>query len=138
MLTTSIVVFTFFLFLRELSRQLIQALLDIQDDEDEDLYTEEEASDAEEASHHDRTRMLTVRTDVSVAPRGPMDSSSDSEVEMWDDGGAGNGEPGAVGHGAHELGDAEAGGEGDGAPVNGTPPAPSWVTRLATGSRGQA
>ena len=132
MLTTSIVVFSFFLFLRELWRQLLNALFDLQDEQDD-----EQAGVAPDA----------------LDPEGGS-SDGGSVHEHWDDG------SGGLNGARHMLEDAplyDGGGNGDGgyhagngamaepepeveahaanevaAPSEATPPPPSWVSRLAT------
>ena len=158
-LTTSIVVFTFFLFLRELWNQLIQALLEID---------EEEAEDALDAA------ALTAEMEAaynSATYNAGLDSDADSVHERWDDGSGdaanGGGEAGAppeaaspgrgprgsmqfdgspdagVGRASEaQLGQASPPGAEAEEPVAATvdevdaaastPPPPAWVARLAT------
>ena len=128
MLTTSIVVFSFFLFLRELWRQLLNALFDLQDEQDD-----EQAGVAPDA----------------IDPEGGS-SDGGSVHEHWDDGserngarllgdappydGSGNGDGGGHHEGNGEMLDPEpeAHATNDAAgPSDATPPPPSWVSRLA-------
>jgi hypothetical protein len=113
MLTTSIVAFSFYLFLRELSRQLLNTLIDIQDEEDEDnasaAESDEEAGtfDIDSPRDHDALGLTRgVWDDASGEPGSPHVSGLDDM--MGEDGSAG----------AH-------GNEG-------TPPPPTWVARLAS------
>ena len=133
MLTTSIVVFSFFLFLRELWRQLLNALFDLQDEQDDE--------------------QAGVAPDAIGDPEGGS-SDGGSVHEHWDDGSGrngahllqdaplydGNGNGGAhLGYGGHEpeaepeqeAPAADDGGDA-GPPAESTPPPPSWVSRLAT------
>jgi hypothetical protein len=123
--TTSIVVFTFFLFLRELWRQLLIALLDIQDEEDDDAAAE---ADDEEA-----------RTFEVNGEREASGSEGGSVQHVWDDGDGGDGGDGgdADALGEPMLAAAEGVDDANGdSPAalrsEGTPPPPSWVNRLAT------
>jgi hypothetical protein len=120
--TTSIVVFTFFLFLRELWRQLLIALLDIQDEEDDDAAAE---ADDEEA----RTFEVNGQHEAS-------DSEGGSVQHVWDDGDGGDGgDADALGEPmlAAAEGVDDANGDSPAAmPSESTPPPPSWVNRLAT------
>ena len=130
-LTTSIVVFSFFLFLRELWRQLLNALFDLQDEQDDE--------------------QAGVEPDAIGDPEGAS-SDGGSVHEHWDDGsgrngahllqdaplydGNGNGNGGAhLGNGEHEPEpepEPEAYATNDDAgPSESTPPPPSWVSRLA-------
>ena len=141
--------FTFFLFLRELWHQLLNALFEIQDEEDEAAEAEEMAADM-------------MQHDVAEAGALGRDSSDGGEsVQMaWDDGSgeAGAGAVGPTNGGEHHSPqDSPRDGAADGAPaaeeeegaaeepqqpqagqhvqqahVAGTPPAPSWVSRLAS------
>ena len=150
-LTTSIVAFSFFLFLRELSRQLLNALIDIQDDEDadeeaalvaeEDEWTDESFTDDEDDEEDGdddsyRGSALALRSpleeeEVALAsgfvPEG--DYATDPQLAS---GGASDAEDG----GGAAAGQQDAGGEDVPAPraaspPEGTPPPPAWVSRLA-------
>ena len=136
-LTTSIVAMTFYLFIKELSRQLLNALIDIQDDEDED----EDEFDADTDEEDPAAGVLVVhRAEVSAVER-----------TVWDDAGL------LGGLGQDSDGDSDGGRDGanggtgpSGAPASeephptlsvaarpggantGTPPPPKWVARLAS------
>lgn len=159
-LTTSIVAFSFFLFLRELSRQLLNALIDIQDDEDaddeaafeaeEDEWTDESWSDDEDDegdsyrgddSYHGGSalalRSPLAEDEVALAsgfvPGGDF-ATGDPQLPS---GGASDAEDGGgAAAGGQDAGGAAASGEDvpeprAASPPGGTPPPPAWVSRLA-------
>ena len=146
-LTTSIIAFSFFLFLRELSRQLLNALIDIQDDEDAD---EEAAWEAEEdewtdESYTDDEDMEDADDDdddngSALALRPPLTQEDALASGFVPEGDMATGDPN-LGGGVES--DAEEGGgqDDESAPApaatraaspGGTPPPPAWVSRLAS------
>ena len=143
-LTTSIVAFSFFLFLRELSRQLLNALIDIQDDEDadeeaaweaeEDEWTDESYTDDEDGGDDDDDA-----DGSALALRPPLTQEDAVASGFVPEGDMATGDPN-LGGGAES--DAEEGGgqddqtapapSGRAASPGGTPPPPAWVSRLAS------
>jgi hypothetical protein len=124
-LTTSIVGFTLWLFLREMWQQLMTALLTLQDEEDEEL--DELEADEEEADAERRSRA--------------SESDGGADVQhAWDDGEGGDADADALGVSmlaAPSGGDAAADDEApgplpDSPAAAGTPPPPDWVARLTT------
>ena len=163
-LTTSIVVFTFFLFVRELWHQLLQALLEIQEEEEEDAQDAAALTAEMEAAYN------------SATYNAALDSDAESVHDRWDDGSgdlATDGGGGGELHAAPESGSptasrprgstqfqepptAGSGGEVETQPAQaeppgvesqrpvaaaaeeaaaGTPPPPAWVARLASTER---
>ena len=144
-LTTSIIAFSFFLFLRELSRQLLNALIDIQDDEDAD---EEAAWEAEEDEWTDESYTdedLEADDDddddangSALALRPPLTEEDAVASGFVPEGDMATNDP--------SLGGAESDAEDGGGHVDvaapapstraaspgGTPPPPAWVSRLAS------
>ena len=124
MLTTSIVVFSFMLFLRELWRQLLNALFDLQDEQDDEAVVAADAGDPEGGSSEDGS--VHEHWDDGSARNVPPSPRMLEEAPLYSaDGGDGvNGEalePEAEAHGMN----------GGAEPPEGTPPPPSWVSRLA-------
>jgi hypothetical protein len=113
-LTTSIVVFTGFLFLRELSRQLLNTLIDIQDEERDD---DESAAESDEEAGNELV--------AHGGHHGGHGSDDDHPLGMmgqrtvWDEAG-------------DEGGGDRAGAMPRSASPGGTPPPPQWVSRLAS------
>jgi hypothetical protein len=146
-LTTSIVAFSFFLFLRELSRQLLNALIDIQDDEDadeeaaweaeEDEWTEESYTDDDDEEDDDSDDGHANGSALALRP--PLTEEDAVASGFVPEGDMATGDPN-LGGGA--MSDAEDGGgqDDESAPApaarapspGGTPPAPAWVSRLAS------
>jgi hypothetical protein len=117
-LTTSIVAFTGYVFIRELFWQVMAALFEIDDEEAAEDELESELAD-EEAAHAalDGDHHLAV---VS-APHSPAGGMSEAEGEEQGDGEQQQ-RPSVW---------EEAGGATAAAPADGTPPPPGWVSRLA-------
>lgn len=144
-LTTSIVVFSLYLFLRELSRQVLNALIDLEDDgsysntdSEDDDYVDDDA-DSDSGDDVD-AGALVLHGDLPGGGGGHLSSDDDTATGLgpppalggWDDSGLGGDrapgaapvsaegvvEPGSAAPGAHHA--------------TGTPPPPKWVARLAT------
>jgi hypothetical protein len=113
-LTTSIVVFTGFLFLRELSRQLLNTLIDIQDEERDD-----DAS-AYQSDEEEGNQLVAHGGHASDDdhPLGMMGQHQHQRT-VWDEAGDEGG------------GDLAGAMPRSGSP-GGTPPPPQWVSRLAS------
>ena len=142
-LTTSIIAFSFFLFLRELSRQLLNALIDIQDDEDadeeaaweaeEDEWTDESYTDDDDGDDDDDDTNGSV-----LALRPPLTEEDAVASGFVPEGDMATGDPN-LGGAVSDVDDE--GGQDDvavpapstrAASPGGTPPPPAWVSRLAS------
>jgi len=119
MLTTSIVAFSFLLFLRELWRQLLNALFDLQDeqgDEQAAAAADPEGGSSDDGSVHQHwddgdARNHSAPPSPWVLEDAPMSGGGEANGQL-------EAEPHAANGGRAELPD-------------GTPPPPSWVSRLA-------
>ena len=142
-LTTSIVLFTFMLFLREVWRNLLQALFEIQDAEDDAKAAGLSAAgvdgDADGSDRDDNDGAPGGAHRASSNGMGHLAAGSDSYEsvhKVWHDG---SGDfPGGPPDGAPADGELEARQPrltSNGEPVASTPPPPSWVSRLASTSR---
>jgi hypothetical protein len=153
-LTTSIVVFTFFLFLRELWRQLVAVLLDMQDEEEEDnmsAYGSDDEEDAEGGAAgggggYGGGAVVTRghygtggSSDEDDHPLGMMGGGAGQQRTVWDEAGGdgaghenGNGNGDAEAPGGEHAPAEEAAPEAAATATAGTPPPPSWVARLAS------
>ena len=146
-LTTSIVAFSFFLFLRELSRQLLNALIDIQDDEDadeeaayeaeEDEWTDESYSDDEDVEEDDDDDDDANGSALALRP--PLTEEDAVASGFVPEGDMATSDPN-LGGGVDSDAEEEGGQDDEPAPAasiraaspGGTPPPPAWVSRLAS------
>jgi hypothetical protein len=139
-LTTSIVMFTAGLFLRELWHQLMTALLELQAEEDAD-----EEDELEDDDEEGRAGISMSASELMPFGGHRHAFSHDHEAGPSGSGGGGGGDDGAGGSGdvqPRTLWEEAAGGQeqADGAasPSAATPPPPGWTAQLSSENIGDA